>query len=53
MKNLPEPPNTSLIDGDPSSKSSTDVTTRYSLAKEKEALNLRYKGTQEQVDTNN
>ena len=35
-----------------STKSNTSVKTRYSLSKGKKALNLRYKGTQNQVDTN-
>ena len=33
-------------------KSNTGPETRYSLNKEKEALNLRYKGTQKQVNKN-
>ena len=33
-------------------KTKTGVRTRYSIANKKEALNLRYNGTQKQVDTN-
>ena len=52
MKNLPEPSINSLKDGQSSTKSSTSVRPRYSPAKQKETFNLRYKGTQKQVDTN-
>ena len=52
MKNLPEPSINSLKDGESSTKISTGVRARYSPAEEKESFNLRYKGTQKQVDTN-
>ena len=39
-------------DGESSTKNNTYARTKYSLAKEKEALNLWYKGTQKPVDIN-
>ena len=50
MENPPEPSETSLKDGDSSTKSSTGVRTRYSQGKKKEELNLRYTGAQIRAD---